>query len=762
MKKSFKRFLSSVLATVMAVAGMSIGMTTTAMAADTFAEVWPNNAEDSALNTLTTSGLTNSAASINMASLTFDDGSVFAKDETTGDAVTTFGMSAVKRVKVGANTAFTITPSVNGTAKIYAYANSTSTSGVTINVTQGTTSVVEGFVPAGKNDTKANVITFDVTAGLEYSIVGSKETHVIAIGIVETSTGETYTWSVDSSKLTGFAGNVTVTAETNAKNTVVSYDGTDYVLKNEYKSITDTTEGVAAGSEANSYVVTPEVSWFVPTRTVGFTETSGNDTTITLTGSLGNSYNVDISATTNSMTLPEDTYSVTVKSGDITPTTLTVAADTTSVAFTYTPVPVITDVTLVDSLNASDLTEGDITANTVVGKFTLIADASNALTVDGNSKTANGLSITKRIKTNGTSSTTKRAIKFTTTEADTTLYVWAISGSSTVDRLLNVWDADGNVVGTIAAPGTSENIIVGGSVVLATAGEYYVGSSNSGVNIYLLGTDKALSGESSSETTTEDPTETTTSAPPVGDDVITDKATLNANDLDVIAAGDADSTVGKFTLLTGLSTESKDGGFVGATAFDKFTTRLKTNGASKTTNSLPTSRAIKFTTSDKATLQLVVYAANDGRGGKVLDGTGATVATFTAPNASEAGIINVSLPSADTYYITSDSAYYILEVNVVVGDCLDTVSSTYADTVDAYAIANVTAADMSAEKLVVTMNGQSVEDTVVYKAAVIDGQVITAEELGADYIYVVKAANAVANNALDAVKDFVVSFVTAE
>lgn len=156
---------------------------------------------------------------------------------------------------------------------------------------------------------------------------------------------------------------------------------------------------------------------------------------------------------------------------------------------------VLTGIELVDSLNASDLPIGDITEETVVGKFTLIADSSNKLTVEANDKTANGLSITNRLKTNGSSSTTKRSIKITTAEADTTLYVWAKSGSDTADRPCVIWSADGKQYASETIVGSKENTIPGFSVVLKEVGDYYVGSGNSGMNFYLIGTDKALAGE---------------------------------------------------------------------------------------------------------------------------------------------------------------------------------------------------------------------------------------------------------------------------
>ena len=65
-------------------------------------------------------------------------------------------------------------------------------------------------------------------------------------------------------------------------------------------------------------------------------------------------------------------------------------------------------------LNATDLSEGNISANKEVNGFTLTAGS----TVDANTKTLeSGIEVTRRLKLNGAGSFTSRSIVFKTTEA---------------------------------------------------------------------------------------------------------------------------------------------------------------------------------------------------------------------------------------------------------------------------------------------------------------------------------------------------------
>lgn len=245
--------------------------------------------------------------------------------------------------------------------------------------------------------------------------------------------------------------------------------------------------------------------------TSGSLNSSVNIGTITVTGTLEQ---VSAEATTKATTT-ETTTETTTKA------TTTTTTEATTETTTVTPAGDI-----VATINASDLTAGDITANTVSGQFKLIADATNKLTVEANSKSLDGYTFTQRLKTNGTGAVDKRAISFTTTGAGNVIF-YAMSGSNKEDRPVNLLNAEGTTVGTVTVSGTT---FAKYTIAIPSAGTYYLVSGKSGINFYLIGTDVALADqkadattvtttttETSTEATTttkaDDTTETTTTAP---------------------------------------------------------------------------------------------------------------------------------------------------------------------------------------------------------------------------------------------------------
>ena len=245
--------------------------------------------------------------------------------------------------------------------------------------------------------------------------------------------------------------------------------------------------------------------------TNGGLNSSVNIGTITVTGTLEQ---VSAEATTKATTT-ETTTETTTKA------TTTTTTEATTETTTVTPAGDI-----VATINASDLTAGDITANTVSGQFKLIADATNKLTVEANSKSLDGYTFTQRLKTNGTGAVDKRAISFTTTGAGNVIF-YAMSGSNKEDRPVNLLNAEGTTVGTVTVSGTT---FAKYTIAIPSAGTYYLVSGKSGINFYLIGTDVALADqkadattvtttttETSTEATTttkaDDTTETTTTAP---------------------------------------------------------------------------------------------------------------------------------------------------------------------------------------------------------------------------------------------------------
>ena len=141
--------------------------------------------------------------------------------------------------------------------------------------------------------------------------------------------------------------------------------------------------------------------------------------------------------------------------------------------------------------------------------FKLIADATNKLTIEANSKSLDGYEFTQRLKTNGTGAVDKRAISFTTTGAGNVIF-YAMSGSNKEDRPVNLLDASGATVGTVTVSGTT---LAKYTIAIPSAGTYYLVSGKSGINFYLIGTDVALADQKADATTeTTTATETSTEA----------------------------------------------------------------------------------------------------------------------------------------------------------------------------------------------------------------------------------------------------------
>ena len=142
------------------------------------------------------------------------------------------------------------------------------------------------------------------------------------------------------------------------------------------------------------------------------------------------------------------------------------------------------------TLSANDASTVAKGSSATLNGFTLTSTGTKEITVDSSTKsTSDGDSFTQRIKLGEGCTYDAEAgafvgnnISFTTTDG-TTLTVAALSSSSSADRTLNVYDATGEIVATIAAPGTGLAKI---TVSLPNAGTYYVGSAASGVNIYFM------------------------------------------------------------------------------------------------------------------------------------------------------------------------------------------------------------------------------------------------------------------------------------
>jgi hypothetical protein len=146
-------------------------------------------------------------------------------------------------------------------------------------------------------------------------------------------------------------------------------------------------------------------------------------------------------------------------------------------------------------LNASDLSIGDIAVDTQFQDyFTIAASSSKQVTIDAHEKAAvDGTTFTQRIKLNGSGSETERSIHFTTTDK-ATVEIYAISGSSSAERSLELYAKGGTIaIGTAEAKKID---IVKSIITLDNAGDYYLKSPSSGVNIYSI---KVVTGDAPQE-----------------------------------------------------------------------------------------------------------------------------------------------------------------------------------------------------------------------------------------------------------------------
>ncbi|MCD7855219.1 MAG: hypothetical protein LUG66_06355 [Clostridiales bacterium] len=142
------------------------------------------------------------------------------------------------------------------------------------------------------------------------------------------------------------------------------------------------------------------------------------------------------------------------------------------------------------SLSAADVATGTYSEETEINDyFSIMASSSSTVAVDSSGSksftTADGISrsMTYRIKTGGTGSTSARSIKVTPT-SNSTLYVYATS-SGDATRTLNLLDSSGSTV-------DSNDSIVSSSITEATfdveAGKtYYLASASGGINFYYFG-----------------------------------------------------------------------------------------------------------------------------------------------------------------------------------------------------------------------------------------------------------------------------------
>lgn len=294
MKLSLRRFLSGSLAMVMAVAGMTIGMATSAMAETT---TWVPNDDgfDScpavfglAANTTLTLALETSRTGAFTEAI-FADG--------TGNVAGKSGLDIrsqdLNGTGDGPYRSIALTPTQTGTMSVYAVRQSSNSAG-TLRLYSGTNNgdgtytrgdiITDNISVPGRNTTGIEAITFTVTANTTYLLYANSSG--IALMGMSLTAGELteYTWTLDTTGLgnvdgsgLSFGSNTT----TNSVRNTLSYSGTGYVLKDAYTVITDTTDGVTV--DGTNVTVKPTDDWFdvvAPKTYVSVEPTVDGNTTV--------------------------------------------------------------------------------------------------------------------------------------------------------------------------------------------------------------------------------------------------------------------------------------------------------------------------------------------------------------------------------------------------------------------------------------------------------------------------------------------------
>ena len=126
----------------------------------------------------------------------------------------------------------------------------------------------------------------------------------------------------------------------------------------------------------------------------------------------------------------------------------------------------------------------DISSNTTVNGLTIYATSSKIVTITTSSKTIEGISFSRVLKTGGTGASDGRSLSFDV-EGACTIEVYMISANSSNNRTLNVYS--GAYGGTLLTTMTAETTAVKGTNdYTGGPATIHMGSENSGINIYAI------------------------------------------------------------------------------------------------------------------------------------------------------------------------------------------------------------------------------------------------------------------------------------
>lgn len=171
--------------------------------------------------------------------------------------------------------------------------------------------------------------------------------------------------------------------------------------------------------------------------------------------------------------------------------------ETDDTAIIVTPTPTEQPTTTI-SLIADQLTEGTFISDIENNGFTIKATAEKSVAIDGSSKSADdGTNFTKRIKLGGTGAIDARSIHFSATGKGT-VKVYAMSSSAGADRDFSLYKLEKATDGTTTSVLINSVKAYGATLALGTidfteAGDYYLASPASGVNVY--GIEVTMEGE---------------------------------------------------------------------------------------------------------------------------------------------------------------------------------------------------------------------------------------------------------------------------
>ena len=146
-------------------------------------------------------------------------------------------------------------------------------------------------------------------------------------------------------------------------------------------------------------------------------------------------------------------------------------------------------------VNISDLETGTTTDAPIANGIS----ASAGLSIDTNSKTIDGFTFTKRLKLGGTmkvdGGVVKAGVKIVTADK-ATIVVYAISSSSSDNsRTLQLATlTEGALVKLAESEGVPGDAVAKFEFTVDAAGEYYLGSTNSGINLYYIAVEYAAEG----------------------------------------------------------------------------------------------------------------------------------------------------------------------------------------------------------------------------------------------------------------------------